>query len=386
MSGQRRRRLLVAATLLIAAAVLIVVIASVRSGSTKRHPSPAAPSPASVPAPSQEIGVSVNRLFNDQTYSAQQINVQLRALRATGATLARSDALWEASEPAPPVGGAHRYTWSFDDAIAGALAAHGIGWLPIIDYSAPWAQSIPGRDHSPPASDADYAAYAAAVTARYGTDGSFWRANPEITAQPVRTVEIWNEPDNPSFWNPSPDPAQYARLYEAARGAIRAVDARARVIVGGLTHPEAFLPAMLHAVPGLASQLDGVAIHPYGVDPATVLARVHTARAVLRTAGLADKPLYVTEFGWTTSPPGALNFVPRRLRPSYIAQTIAGLGHSGCGIAAAVLYTWVTPEQNPVNREDWYGISPPTGGTSADIAGLAQGLRAASDPAAERAC
>lgn len=376
-----RRRRLIAAGALVIAATAGALIATVTGGPAKRHP-PVQPGPTTAPA----LGVSVNRLFNDQTYSVQQIDLQLQALRATGVTLARSDALWEAAEPKPPVGGVHHYTWSFDDAVAGALAAHGLQWLPIIDYSAPWAQSIPGHDHSPPASDADYAAYAAALAARYGPGGTFWHSYPELTAQPVSTFEIWNEPDNPSFWNPGPNPPGYARLYESARAAIRAVDPTAHVIVGGLTHPETFLPSMVTGETALRSEIDGVAIHPYGADPSAVLAKVHAARTVLRASGLAGVPLYVTEFGWTTSPPGALNYAPARLRPDYLAQTMAALGHSGCGVAAAILYTWVTPSRNPANREDWYGISPPSGGSSADVAGLIRGLRAARDPAPEGTC
>ena len=63
---------------------------------------------------------------------------------------------------AAPVAGVHHYDWTFDDRIAEALATHSLRWLPIIDYTANWAQSIPGVDHSPPAALGDYAAYAAA--------------------------------------------------------------------------------------------------------------------------------------------------------------------------------------------------------------------------------
>ena len=91
------------------------------------------------------------------------------------------------AEPTAPVDGVHHYDWSFDDSIAGALAAHGLQWLPIIDYSA-----AVGRSRSPAAttrrrsSAADYAAYAGALAARYGAGGSFWRAHPELPARPGR--------------------------------------------------------------------------------------------------------------------------------------------------------------------------------------------------------
>ena len=101
------------------------------------------------------------------------------------------------ANPFPPSATTRRFDWSFDDQIAGELAAHGLSWLPILDYSVSWAQSVPGDDHSPPRSDADYAAYAKAFAARYGTGGSFWQTHPSLPALPVSTIEIWNEPRQP---------------------------------------------------------------------------------------------------------------------------------------------------------------------------------------------
>jgi hypothetical protein len=346
-------------------------------------PAPPGPGPPAQPAPiGEQFGASVNRLFNDGTYAPAQISAQLEALRQTGATVARSDAFWEASEQQPPVQGVHRYDWRFDDTVAGSLAAHGLRWLPIIDYSARWAESVPGEDHSAPSSPDGYAAYAGAFAARYGPGGAFWRAHPRLTPEPVETFEIWNEPDSPQFWKPAPSAARYAQLYTLARDAITAVDRSARVIVGGLTHPEVTLPAMLAASPALSGHIDGVAIHPYGATPAVVLGRVSTARATLRALGMASVPLYATEFGWTTRYPGALDYVPQRLRPGYIFETISALGHVNCGVPAAVLYTWVTPERDPQVSEDWFGIHPPAGGSSPDAGAFMAALRRAARPAA----
>jgi hypothetical protein len=360
-----------------------------RSSGTASSPTPSttpSTSPTTTPAQpvpaGEQFGASVNWLFNGRNYTSEQIDAQLEALRRTGATVARSDALWELTEPAPPVAGQHHYDWRFDDSIAGSLAAHGLFWLPILDYSAPWARASPGLLHSPPSSPADYAAYAAAFVARYGPGGAFWSSNPDVPAAPVQTLEIWNEPDNPGFWMPTPDSRRYADLYLAAREAITAVDPEAHVIVGGLTHPRGFLPAMLTASPELRGRLDGVALHPYGANPFIVLSRVRTARRVLRSLRLATVALYVTEFGWTTSPPGGHDYLPERLRPDYIARTLAALGHTDCGVSGALLYTWLTPERSATNPEDWFGISPPGGGGSADTTAFADGLAMARAPGA----
>jgi hypothetical protein len=387
-----------AAAALTAAVVLAIVLSG--GGGHARHattpprtappttaPAPTKTTPSPPPPTPEQLGASVNRLFNSPGYTTAQIDDQLAALARTGARIARSDALWEAAEPAAPTGTTHRFDWSFADRIAGALAAHGLRWLAIIDYSAPWAQSVPGQDHSPPAAPAAYAQYAAALAARYGPGGSFWTEHPQLPAEPVDTYEIWNEPDNPAFWVPAPDPATYDRLYVQARGAITAVQPGAHVIVGGLTHPQRFLAAMLAADPTLRGGIDGVGIHPYGRTPNQVMRSVRGARLELDSLGLGTVPLWVTELGWTTSPPGALDYLPERLRPRYIEQTISKLGHLDCGIAGVLLYTWVTPERDPTDPQDWFGISPPGGGSTADTDAFAAAIRAAQAPGpAVRAC
>jgi hypothetical protein len=380
----------VAALVVGAALALIITLSSggehrpQSSGAEHPHTAPASVAKPAKPAPGvAQFGVSVNRLFNDGTYSPQQIDSQLTALRATGATIARSDALWEASEPSAPIGGVHHYDWRFDDAVAAALARHGLRWLPIIDYSAPWAESVAGTDHSAPSSASDFAAYAAAFAARYGSGGSFWSAHPDLPAQPVDTFEIWNEPDSPHFWIPVPDPARYADLYATARDQILAVDPGARVIIGGLSNPGAFLPALLAAAPDLRGQIDGVAIHPYAPTPSRVISTVARARQTLTGLGLASVPLYVTEFGWPTMPPHSQDWAPQRLRPRFIRRTIAALGHINCGVAMTILYTWVTPQHDPADREDWFGIHSPAGSDTPDVQALTAGLRDARASAAQ---
>jgi hypothetical protein len=366
-------------------AVALVLIAGLGIGlglGLSGGSAPPRTSTTGAPPPSApiQLGANTGLLFNTRLFGPLQIAAQLRALRQTGATLARSDAPWEATEPAPPSAGVHRYSWAVNDLIAGSLAAHGLRWLPIIDYSPPWVRSVPSQDHSGPASPADYAAYAAALAARYGPGGAFWRAHPELSALPVDIYEIWNEPDNSAFWKPAPDPAAYADLYSRARAAIAQVQPGAHVIIGGLTRPAEFLPALLSSSPGLRGHIDGVGIHPYGATPQAVLDRVRTARSVLTALSLGALPLYITEFGWTTSPPGALDYLPQRLRPGYITAVLSGLGHSGCGLAAATLYAWVSPERHRADPQDWFGISPPAGAGSPDTAAFVRGVALASAP------
>ena len=416
MTGPGRRRAAIAGAAALLGALIVLIVVLVSNSSSPRHPAHttqttqtthttvarsestttalstttastlAAPATA-LPAPRTEgFGASVNLLFNTPGLADSLIAAQLHALRAAGATVARSDALWEASERTAPSGGVHHYDWTFDDRIAADLAMAGLRWLPILDYTAPWAQSIPGQDHSPPRSDDDYAAYAGAFAARYGPGGTFWRAHPELTAPPVDTIEIWNEPDNGQFWAPTPDAGAYADLYASARLAIDAVTPTVRVIIGGLTRPPEFLAAMLAARPALAGHIDGVGVHPYG-RPGVVRAKLADDRAALVASGLGAVALYATEFGWTTSPPGALDYVAAARRPAYIRDTLDALGGLRCGVVEAVLYTWYSPEQNPTDSQQWYGISGPAGAPTPDTTAFSDGVREALAAAPrDRAC
>jgi hypothetical protein len=68
-------------------------------------------------------------------------------------------------------------------------------------------------------------------------------------------------------------------------------------------------------------------------------------------------PLYVTEVGWTTSPPGALDYVAAARRPAWIERVLRALAGERCGVVTTVLYTWVTPRRDPADSQDWFGIS-----------------------------
>jgi hypothetical protein len=67
-----------------------------------------------------------------------------------------------------------------------------------------------------------YATFAGAAAARYSARG-------------VHAYEIWNEPNNASFWAPRADGARYAGLLKAASASIRRADANATIVTGGMS-------------------------------------------------------------------------------------------------------------------------------------------------------
>ncbi len=306
-----------------------------------------------------------NIFFSSRSFDPSLANRELAAAAADGLGVARAAPLWEFTEPQPPSGGTHHYDWRFDDFMAGRLAAYGFRWIAVLAFAAGWASIEPHALHSPPRAAADYAAYAAATAARY---------RGRIVA-----YEIWNEENLSAFWPPAPDAVSYARLYLAARAAIHRADPGVPVLIGGIGglasgNGTAYL-AQLFQQPGLKGQVDGVAVHPYGRDPAEVVARVRGYREELRLLGAGGVPLYVTEYGWSASPPSALTYAPPALRGAYLGAVAQELLRSDCNVRSAIFYAWTTPEQNPASVDDWYGVAGRDAGSTPTTTAVAATAR-----------
>jgi hypothetical protein len=343
----------------------------------------AAPAAAAEPDPLPALGINVNRVMND-AFDTDRWDFHLGLVAADGIHLSRTDAFWQDAESNPPQNGVHTYDWAMSDFRARSLVRNGQRWLPVLDYSARWASSDPGgSEHAPPVDNADYAAFAAGFARRYGRGGSYWAEHPELPRLPVTTYEIWNEPNLGWFWQPAPDAARYADMYVRARAAIRAVDPAATVVVGGLLADGAddYVRAMYAARPDLRGNVDGLGLHPYSRTAAGVLQRVRSMRATLASLGDGGVPLYLTEFGWVTSGDGSAVRATEDQRAARLAEVTEALVRSDCGVATVIPYTWTTPESNPADPEDWYGLVHPDGGrtpSSDAFRGVVQ--RLAADP------
>src|SRR5919201_2555816 len=307
------------------------------------------------------FGMNVNTLFQAGVVNVN-LDAQLAAVQHSSVQLARTDAYWAWGEPrGPNKKGKHRYTADKLDQVATTLASHDLRWLPILTYSPVWATSEPGHDHAPPTNNADYAQGAGRLAARYGSRGTFWTQHTELPRLPFAGYEIWNEPNLPAFWFPTPDPARYASFYLAARKAIKPKDPRTPVIVGGLSTPGAdqFVRGMFSAHPELKGQVDAVGLHPYASSVGRSLGYVRSLRATLDSLGEAAVPIYITEVGWTTH--GESTSLPDATRGGDIALLGEVLEHSDCGVRSYIPYTWVTPQHDLSDREQWYGIREPSG-------------------------
>lgn len=314
-------------------------------------------------------------------------DAQLEAIARTGVGVVRRDAFWSSVEPTAPVGGVHRYAWTKPDAVIAALARHDLRWYPILDYATPWSGTLGWK--SAPADPDDFAAYAAAFARRYGTGGSFWGQHPELPPLPVTSYEVWNEPNLDDFWPDAVGAAdRYADLLAVTAPALRAADPSGRVVVGGLSPTDlvTFLDEVEARRPGLIASADAVAFHPYGTTWTNTGARIALLRDWLDAHGAARLPIEVTETGWATPP------LPEETRAARMATAVEGLPTSSCDVTRFIAHTWLTPDVDPADPNDYFGIADadaslkPTGVAFADaLAAVEAGTAPVpSDPCAGR--
>jgi hypothetical protein len=150
-----------------------------------------------------------------------------------------------------------------------------------------------------PRDPARFGRFVAALAARYGTNGSFWAAHPDVPRAPITRWQIWNEPNNPYYF-PRPFAPRYAALLRAVRSELKASDPGAQIVLGGLTNRTWDDLASLYRAGG-RSLFDVAAINPYPAKVANVVQAAALTRGVMRRNGDGAKPLLLGELSWPAS-------------------------------------------------------------------------------------
>jgi len=231
---------------------------------------------------------------------------EAQMLGSTRSGTFRATLLWSVVEPTRGV----RRWGDFDLTVARAARANATV-LPVL-LSSP--QFVAARFQYPPSSPDGKAAFSTFVreaVARYGRNGTFWRANPGLPYRPVNAWQVWNEPNFPAYWNRRPNARQYVALLRSARSAIKGADRRAKVVIAGI--PETKFPGSItmsrylkqvYRVRGARKLFDAVAIHPYASNLRGLERSIKRARAVMKKGRDARKSLWITELGWATGGTG----------------------------------------------------------------------------------
>ncbi|HBY98551.1 MAG TPA: hypothetical protein DEP84_32175 [Chloroflexi bacterium] len=222
-------------------------------------------------------------------------------IRDLGGTWVKGFVDWARTEPERGT-----YDWrDADNTVRGAEDAGLVLFLRL--HNAPvW--SHPGRaaPSTPPDDPADFARFAAAVTARY-------RGR-------VAAYELWNEPNLAFEWPHGPNAWEYTQMLRVAYTQIKAVNPNMIVVSGGLaptitTGDRRAISDIDYAAEmldnGAAQWFDAFGYHPYGynappeTDPTydnLVFRRVELIRDLFEERGIYDKQIWLTEFGWLRNP------------------------------------------------------------------------------------
>ena len=228
----------------------------------------------------------------------------------------RQQVLWRAHEASD-----RSIAWEELDRIVGAVDGAGLKLLLCVVQAPDWATGQSGTTGFPDeAHRQDYAAFVAAISARYGDK--------------VAAYEIWNEMNlaSENGGRPVPPTADYVDLLVKAYTAIKAVNPDAKVISGGAGPTEwhrgrdvaisdILFYRELFADPRFWDHIDHVGVHVFGyANPPDMLwpeqpgpgpdwrnsrefyfRRVEAVRAEVVRAGHAERQLWMTEFGWATT-------------------------------------------------------------------------------------
>lgn len=241
----------------------------------------------------------VPRGFHGVTWDREIAEASGGVQRAHGRLMARSGVesvrtvfSWAQAQPAGP----GTTDFSHTDTLVAAAAKRRIDLLPIVMYAPWWAKTTPDLV-APPARPSDYAAYLGQLVDRYGRGGSFWRERPRLPERPVRSWQIWNEPNMEWQWSAPGWPEGYVSLLSRAHAAVKSRDAGARVVLAGLVIKVWEELKRVYAAGG-RPYFDVAAAHTYTDTPAWSLEVLRRTREVMDAAGDERKPIWATEVSW----------------------------------------------------------------------------------------
>ena len=245
---------------------------------------PARSAPLQAPL-SNVFGLNSNIASRHPTY--ETLETPANVVANLGAGWVREDFQMNRLMPEPGT-----FNWNWHDRMVELFTARGIQVIGLLNGPTPgWMNGQGGPRFIPPDPQV-FAQFAYAVAAHYKGRVNYW--------------EIWNEPDNANYWQPQRDAAAYATLLKAAYAAIKAADPNAQVLSGSLVSPQPaadFLKQLYDN--GAWNAFDIISLHPYtdprGPEDGQIgVAGIGTVRGLVQTLG--PKPIWATEFGWSTGP------------------------------------------------------------------------------------
>ena len=274
--------------------------------------------------------------------------------RTAGMTWFRDDALWSDVEPERGV-----FRWSRLDKLFRNARAAKVNVLLIIDYSTSWSGT-------PPRSNADYADFAGRVADRYHDFGG------------SLAFEFWNEPYMSWTWGGQrPDPVKYAGMVRAAATAVRGrrygIALVANVDPRNYADGSNYFDEFLEADPTIFRSLDAWSVHAYAANCSPLadldgtctklkrdwrFDRIARVQSIAKAHG-ASRPIWVTEFGWSTCTDDPDECVTERQQAAYTALAIRR-ARNDWGVQRLFVHTGDRDGTGP-DKESRYGMFRPDG-------------------------
>lgn len=259
--------------------------------------------------PARFYGAVLDRGVSEAPAATQ--DQQFALMKKSGVRTIRRVFSWAAAQPdgtLPP-------NFAELDGLVGRAARNDIEILPIVMYAPQWARQNPDDPASRPRSNDDYVAFLNSLVLRYGPDGSFWVEHPEIAKRPLRTWQVWNEPQLRYQWAEKDWEESYGKLLRAAHDALKKADGGSKVVLAGATNYAWDALESLYEKGDIKGQFEIAALHPYTGSAGRVVKAVKLFRAVLKKYGDATKPVWITELAWPASkgrvkPPKGLEALP----------------------------------------------------------------------------
>ncbi len=254
-------------------------------------PGQLAAQPQAAAAPGQlsdRIGVYDPINYHDQRLTFPELSMA----RSIGIGWVRADLPWPEIEPKQG-----QFTWQVPDAFVSQAHDQGLQLLLILHSVPSWASAGaagPGGAHrSLPRDYQAWGNYVSQTVSRYKGSVQAW--------------EIWNEPDLAGNWLGTP--GDYAQLLAVAYQAVKRADPSAQVLFAGLAlnfgsaneNPQFFQQALSDPRFPAAQFFDVANFHSYG-PTSDADKRLALVRAALQQAGVADRPIWITETGYSSDP------------------------------------------------------------------------------------
>ena len=280
------------------------------------------------------VGINFHAMWT--SYTDAQRTMVLDKLAAAGVDSVRMDVSWVMLQP---TNGTSYDAWgvAFIDRVIAMENQRGIKPLVMLWLTPGWANANAGQ-RTLPTNPADYARAAQWAANRWHGKVVGW--------------EVWNEPNDTGFMKGA-DPVAYTRLLKAAYPAVKAGDPTTSVVTGGTSYnDDKWIGRMYDA--GAKGYFDAVGTHPYqgfaDADPALAddgsmytFSHAKAVRNLMVARGDGAKPIWFTEFGWSThantaSTPNWNRGVSESVQSTYLAKAAGIIGSTMPWVQRAYWY------------------------------------------------